>query len=164
MLASDAVPVASRPSFPSGYGISAGDEGMLEWDWAEERLRKARSYWVSTTRPDGRPHAVPVWGLWIDGAFVFGTSRSSRKAMNLARSPQVVVHLESGDEVVILEGAVARISDTGRLHALDRPYSEKYDFESDLAAEGSVTYELRPTHALAWTESDYPRTATRFDF
>ncbi|MEI6136703.1 MAG: pyridoxamine 5'-phosphate oxidase family protein [Chloroflexota bacterium] len=30
------------------------------------RLRTAMNYWIATTRPDGRPHAAPVWGVWLD--------------------------------------------------------------------------------------------------
>jgi PPOX class probable F420-dependent enzyme len=157
-------PTARRPSFDPGYGISETGEGLLEWSWAEERLSASRNYWIATTRRDGRPHAIPVWGLWLDGAVVFGTNRSSLKARNLARDPRVIVHLESGDEVVILEGVVEEIAAAERLRAIERAYSAKYEFESDLSGEGSVTYELRPQTALAWTESDYPRTATRFEF
>jgi PPOX class probable F420-dependent enzyme len=154
------MPVASRPSFHSGYGISADEEGMLDWDWAEERLVAARNYWIGTTRADGRPHAAPVWGVWLDGALLFGTSPESVKGRNIARDPRVVAHLESGDEVVILEGAITMLDDPDRLRELERVYSEKYAFDAKFPA----AFQLKPDYALAWTESDYPRTATRFDF
>ncbi|MGH2920483.1 MAG: pyridoxamine 5'-phosphate oxidase family protein [Gaiellaceae bacterium] len=157
-------PTARRPGFHPGYGISKTDEGLLEWSWAEERLLASRNYWIGTTGRGGRPHAIPVWGLWFEGGVVFGTNRSSLKAKNLARDPRVVVHLESGDEVVILEGVVEEIAEPSRLREIEDAYSAKYEFESDLSGEGSVTYELRPQVALAWMESDYPRTATRFEF
>ncbi len=160
MLASLAVPVASRPHFDPGYGISTAEEGMLGWDWAEERLVAARNYWITTTRADGRPHAAPVWGVWLEGALLFGTNPRSVKGRNLARDPRVVAHLESGDEVVIVEGAVALMSDAPRLRELERVYGAKYAFD----VKFPEAYELRPDYALAWTESDYPRTATRFDF
>ena len=60
-------PRRRRPPF-EGYGLSESEEGMLSWGWAVERLVAARNYWVSTTRPDGRPHAMPVWGVWLDDA------------------------------------------------------------------------------------------------
>jgi nitroimidazol reductase NimA-like FMN-containing flavoprotein (pyridoxamine 5'-phosphate oxidase superfamily) len=78
----------------------------LPWGWAEERLASSRNYWIATARAGGSPHAMPVWGVWIDDAVVFGTSARSRKGRNLTRDPRVVVHLESGDEVVVLEGEV----------------------------------------------------------
>jgi len=55
-----------RPHIP-GYGIPTHTEGLLPWSFALERLEKARNYWVATTRPDGRPHTVPVWGVLVDG-------------------------------------------------------------------------------------------------
>ncbi len=81
----DSEPQAGRPQMP-GYGIADANSGsgLLPWNWAVERLQKARNYWISTTRPDGRPHAMPVWGVWYDNQFYFSTGRESRKARNLA--------------------------------------------------------------------------------
>ena len=70
---------------------------------------RSRSYWICTARPDGRPHSIPVWGMWVDGALYFGTARDARKAKNIAHNPAVSVHLESGDDVVILEGKASEI-------------------------------------------------------
>jgi hypothetical protein len=153
-------PTARRPGFSSAYGISAADEGLLPWRWAEERLAAARNYWVSTASPDGGPSAMPVWGLWLDGAVVFGTSPRSRKARNLARDPRAVVHLESGDEVVILEGEVAPPAAelAGRV---PDAYEQKYDHRPEV---GDGWFALRPGRAFAWRERDYPQSATRFDF
>jgi PPOX class probable F420-dependent enzyme len=154
-----AAPRVSRPRFPSGYGISRADDGLLSWDWAQERLSAARNYWIGTTRPDGAPHAAPVWGLWHNGAVVFSTSPESRKGRNLLRDPRVVVHLESGDEVVILEGTVERI-DLGE--ALADAYSAKYAYRPE--PHTGLWFRLPPRVAFAWFETDYPRTATRFEF
>ena len=152
------MPKAERPKFPSSYGIAESSEGQLDWSWAVERLSASRNYWIVTADANGRPHAAPVWGLWFDEALVFGTSPESRKAKNLIRDPRVVVHLESGDEVVILEGKIERgpIDDD-----IADIYKEKYDFRPE-PADG--WFWLRPSSALAWTESEYPKTATRFSF
>jgi PPOX class probable F420-dependent enzyme len=150
-------PRASRPSFP-GYGIAEAAEGMLPWSWAVERLESARNYWVASVNADGSPHAAPVWGLWRDDAFVFGTSPESRKGRNLRREPRVVVHLESGDEVVILEG---RIETVRTDDAFAEAYHAKYDHRPE-PGEGWLS--LAPARALAWREHDYPQSATRFDF
>src|SRR5437868_4173625 len=82
------------PHMPSMY-TSQHKKKFLPWTHAEERLIKSRSYWICTTRPDGRPHSIPVWGMWVDGAFYFGTGRETRKAKNIAKNPEVSVHLES---------------------------------------------------------------------
>jgi hypothetical protein len=151
-------PAASRPRFPESYGISNESTGLLDWSWAAERLTVARNYWIVTSAADGRPHAAPVWGLWLDDALVFGTSPESRKGKNLIRDPRVVVHLESGDEVVILEGSIERGPIDDRIADI---YKTKYDFRPE---PGEGWFWLRPAVALAWLESDYPNTATRFTF
>jgi PPOX class probable F420-dependent enzyme len=157
------VPEAARPSFPSVYGIHDDEEGLLGWSWATERLEQARNYWVTTTRPDGSPHAMPVWGVWLDDAFYFSSSPESRKARNLASNPATVVHLESGDDAVILEGQAARVTDEAVLERLGQDYSRKYEFEVSFTG-GRPLWVVRPLVAYAWQERDYPATATRFDF
>lgn len=151
-------PVATRPRFPEGYGIAAGEKGQLPWSWARERLEAARNYWIVTAGPEGRPHAMPVWGLWLDEAVVFSTSEESRKGRNLVRDPRVVVHLESGDECVVLEGEVEHVAIDDRIADA---YKAKYDWRPDPADDG-LWLRLAPRIAYAWLERDYPRTATRF--
>lgn len=132
---------------------------MLPWDWAVERLERSRNYWICTTRADGSPHAAPVWGLWWDGGVFFGTSPESRKGRNLARDPRVAIHLESGDEVVMLEGEIDRVPIDD---VFADAYKAKYEFRPD--PNVGPWYALRPQRAHAWLESDFPNTATRFDF
>lgn len=150
-------PRRSRPAFEPGYGISSDEEGMLDWSWAEERLAASRNYWIVTAGADGEPSAAPVWGVWADGAVYFGTDPRSRKGRNLERDPRVVVHLESGDEVVILHGEVemSEVEDS----ILDA-YEAKYGYRPP----SRQLFRVRPRRALAWLEADYPKTATRFDF
>jgi general stress protein 26 len=156
-------PRRRRPPF-RGYGVRETEDGMLTWDWAVERLTKARNYWVATTRPDGRPHAMPVWGIWLEGAFFFGSGRNSAKTRNLAANPAIVVHLESGDETVILEGLAEHVLDAELERRVDEVYGAKYDFTPDSSGESDPWFVLRPRRAYAWLERDYPGTATQFDF
>jgi PPOX class probable F420-dependent enzyme len=152
---------ARRPRFPRGYGISESAEGLMPWSWAEERLEASRNYWVGTTKPDGAPHAMPVWGIWFDDGVVFSTSPDSRKGRNLARDARVVVHVESGEEVVVLEGEAEEIAfDEGMADA----YEAKYDYRPGPDSPEGLWYRLRPSVAYAWTERDFPKTATRFSF
>jgi hypothetical protein len=97
------IPRSERPGLDPAYGISAEEEGLLPWSWVRDQTERSRNYWVCTTRPDGRPHAMPVWGVWIDDTLWFSTGDGSVKARNLAADPRVAVHLESGDECVIGE-------------------------------------------------------------
>jgi hypothetical protein len=146
-------PRASRPGFV-GYGVPSEAEGMLPWSWAEEQLVSAHNYWASTVGP----HASPIWAVWRDGGLVFSCGAQSRKARDLARDPRLVVHLESGAEVVILEGAAEQVEPSPELIAA---YSEKY---GPTEPDAGNWYAVRPRRVLAWREADYPRSATRFDF
>jgi general stress protein 26 len=159
-------PEASRPRFHASYGIWAADQGagLLAWAWATERLERAHNYWLATASSEGRPHAAPIWGLWLDEVFYFSTARDSRKGRNLAGNPLAVVHLESGDEVVIAEGAVEEVRGRASLDRLALAYGEKYTLQIQFDDPGSVVYALRPSRAFAWRESDYPESATRFTF
>jgi pyridoxamine 5'-phosphate oxidase-like protein len=155
-------PRRRRPDFGPDYGIVPDDEGMLDWSWADERLAASRNYWVVSSSADGTPNAVPVWGVWVDGAVHFSTSPRSRKGRDVVRDPRVVIHLESGDEVVILRGEVEGFALDDRLADA---YHAKYDYRpTPEDPDGGDWYRLRPRRALAWLETDYPKTATRFDF
>jgi pyridoxamine 5'-phosphate oxidase-like protein len=159
-------PEASRPRFHESYGIWAADQGagLLDWGWAAERLQMAHNYWLATASADGLPHASPIWGLWLDEVFYFSTARASRKGRNLAANPRAVVHLESGDEVVIVEGEVSEVQGRNSLDRLALAYGEKYTLEIAFDGTTSVVYALAPARAFAWRERDYPESATRFTF
>jgi pyridoxine/pyridoxamine 5'-phosphate oxidase len=158
-------PAAARPHMPN-YGISTQPEGMLTWGSVEEQLTKARNYWICSTRTDGRPHASPVWGVWMDGAVYFGCDRQSRKARNFAENSAVVVHLESGDEAVIIEGQVEEVKDRGILRRMAELYGAKYPpYKPDPDAELlGLYYVVKPRVAFAWQERDFLKTATRWVF
>lgn len=152
-------PRPSRPFMP-GYGLLSGgeDSGLLEWRWLTERMERSRNYWLVTVDERNRPHTVPVWGLWSNGVFYFGTGSDSRKGRNLAANPNVVVHLESGDEVIILEGSARPEVDELLIAGLDEAYRQKYE----VGLKGNPIYAVVPDKAIGWLEADFPRTATRW--
>ena len=100
---------------PESYGLGDPAHGFepMTWEWVVGKMAGARSYWVATARSDGPPHVVPVWGVWVDERFWFFTDRGSFKARNAERDPRATVNLESGDEVVILEGTLVAVTETG---------------------------------------------------
>jgi hypothetical protein len=152
------------PQVPPLYGMKTPHK-FLPFAHAEERLTRSRNYWICTGRPNGRPHSIPVWGFWIDGAVYFGTGRSTRKARNLAHNPAISVHLESGDDVVILEGTAVEVdlADKTIRKKLDDASRAKYKMPLMVVPE-SVIYCVRPRIVLAWTENDFPNNATRWQF
>ena len=119
------------------------------------RLRAALTYWLATTRPDGRPHSMPVWGVWVDDALWFGTG--GQKARNLAHQPYAVAHVESGEDVAIVEGPVERLPFAEAPAAVVAAYGAKYvdpttgePFPLDGAGEqpgDAALYVLRPRSA-----------------
>jgi PPOX class probable F420-dependent enzyme len=156
-------PPAERPGLAPTYGISRDPEGLLSWDYVAGEAERSRNYWVVTVRPDGRPHTTPVWGVWVDDAIFFGTSDASVKGRNLARDPRLVVHLESGDDVVIFEGTAKRERLEPELHRrIVTAYAAKYDMVAKDLQGPEGWFRLRATTVLAWHESDFVRTATRW--
>jgi nitroimidazol reductase NimA-like FMN-containing flavoprotein (pyridoxamine 5'-phosphate oxidase superfamily) len=100
------------------------------WSEAESRLAAAELFWISTVRPDGRPHVTPLPAVWSAGALHFCTGPDERKARNLAANPQVV--LTTGTSTwnrgydLVVEGEAVRVSDDGRLRELAAAWEAKY--------------------------------------
>lgn len=143
-------------------------EPPLPWPWAIERLEGARNYWVVLSRPDGRPSARPVWGVWLEGAFLFDSGSMDAK---LTADPRVEVHLESGDEVVILVGEAERVRDPETLRSMADAINAKYRW--DWKPDGfPAPFRVRPVHAFGWISdpsgldrgANFGRTGTRWTF
>jgi nitroimidazol reductase NimA-like FMN-containing flavoprotein (pyridoxamine 5'-phosphate oxidase superfamily) len=138
------------------------------WHDVADRLRDARSYWLGTSDPDGMPHAVPVWGAFVGDDLYFYSERSTAKARYLAVNPRVVVHLESAEDVVIVNG---RLDDLGKpgdhgdvLDSLAAKYPDPEDAQylptSD--ADFDVLWVLRPERAMLWRLDDYDDSQARW--
>lgn len=156
-------------SSPRMFGGHAGS-AKLPWAWATERLIGARNYWIATTRPDGKPHSRPVWGVWLEDTFYFSTG--SLAAPNLAIRPAITVHLESGSEVVIIEGMAEPISEVSLVEQVVNQYNQKYNWNMDPQNLPGPFYAVRPQVAFGWhfdeselkPESSGLETATRWRF
>ncbi len=160
-------PAAGRPHMAASYGVDPkATAGVLAWDLVDDGMRTSHNYWVTTTGPAGRPHATPVWGVWLDGALHFGTDTASRKARNLAANPAMVAHLESVDDVVIIDGEAVRVSDAGSLARFVDAFEDKYDIRLEAGASGAgeamAVFRLDARAVFAWRERDFPATATRW--
>ncbi len=162
------LPKVTRPHIP-GYGLPKTKKGLLPWKWAEERLSKSRQYWIATVRPDGRPHVMVVWALWLDGSLYFSTGSKSRKAQNLAKNPYCTMCTGKADEAVVLEGSVETEKDVERIREFLRLYAKKYKWDmsemaDDLLKLKEPVFRLRPKTAFGLAEKTFATSATRWIF
>jgi nitroimidazol reductase NimA-like FMN-containing flavoprotein (pyridoxamine 5'-phosphate oxidase superfamily) len=145
-----------------GYGLPRGTRGLLPWKWAQQRLTRSHNYWITTTRPDGRPHTMIVWGVWVDGCFYFSTGAESRKARNLASNPRCAVATEKAAEAVIVEGRAAPVTDQEQMKRVAPFYAKKYKPWTLDPTMGPV-FEVRPAVAFGLREKTF-KAATRWGF
>jgi hypothetical protein len=96
--------------------------------WAEIRdsLPGAGTTWLATTRPDGRPHVVPVGAIWHDDTYYFTMGQGTVKGTNLAHDPHCVIALSAGGFDLVFEGEASKINDVEKLEGLARAYSDQY--------------------------------------
>jgi hypothetical protein len=159
---------ASRPYFPDGYGVPETDEGMLPWSYVEGRLDKSINYWIATVDECNRPHATPVWGVWMEGALYFDGSPQTRRGRNLAANPALAVHLEDGTQAVILYGEAHELinSPLELRQILAEKYAAKYSQmgykpNPEFWVPGGL-WVVNLRRAYAWTS--FPKDATRWRF
>lgn len=158
-------PQASRPDMP-GYGIAEATAGLglLPWTWALERLQPVRNYWLATTRPDGRPHVMPVWGVWVENSFYFSTGSQSRKARNLAENPHCVISAEAGNGSVMVEGLAALTPAEEVPQQAFELYQAKYEWELDPQLGPVFAVQLRVAFGFSNVPGEYTGSATRWRF
>jgi hypothetical protein len=169
-MSTNSTPRVDRPIVPDGYGLPNSTEGLLAWAAVEARLVTATSYWLATVRPDGRPHVVPRWGVWVDGRFWYDGAPTTVHVRNLRENTACSLHLESGNEAVIVEGeslaarAPAETLGIRLAAAFDKYHDLGYSPAADAWAgeDGGGLRVLTPRTALAWFA--FPTDATRFHF
>jgi general stress protein 26 len=164
------------------YGHPAA--GAPPWDEIDRRLAQAQLYWMVTVRRDGRPHAVPLCGVWRDGAFFFCTGDAEQKMRNLEHDPHVVVTAgplgsegwSSGKDIAV-EGVAGRVTDDGLLGSLAEEWTTKYDgdwrwevrdgrfFElseqGDGVGDGALVFRVPPDKVLVFGD-EHGQTTYRF--
>jgi nitroimidazol reductase NimA-like FMN-containing flavoprotein (pyridoxamine 5'-phosphate oxidase superfamily) len=122
----------SAPDTQFQERFSSPDATAMPWDAAEAILHDAEIYWVTTVRPDGRPHVTPLVAVWLDGALFFCTGDDERKARNLRGNTSCVMTtgcnaFRSGTDVV-LEGEATNVTDDASLQRVADALLAKYDW------------------------------------
>ena len=163
-----AEPAVSRPYMP-GYGISPAGQGsdVLAWSWAVEQLTASRNYWVATAGPDGQPHAMPVWGVWLDDALWFSSGGRSRKVRNLRANPHCAITTQDPEQPIMVQGRAEIVQDLALIKAFLDATNTKYDqnFEMDfLDPAVNVTFRVRPRKVIALREAEFTTSSTRWTF
>jgi len=161
-------PSASRPYMP-GYGIRPAEEGsgLLDWAWALRRLTDSHEYWVASVRPDGRPHLMPVWGVWLADALWFSSSLRSRKARNLTEHPDVSIAVDDPADPVVLEGRAIIVTDRPSIAAFLAALNAKYDSSLGidfLDPAVNATVRVEPRQAIGLLHDDFTGSPTRWRF
>jgi nitroimidazol reductase NimA-like FMN-containing flavoprotein (pyridoxamine 5'-phosphate oxidase superfamily) len=108
----------SQERTPEREQSMVGDEsGTTSWEVARKRLANPehqRTSWLATTRPDGRPHLMPVITTWIDGALHLVVGEGTRKGRNLAADDRCVIAMSSTTLPsldIVLEGRAEPVTD-----------------------------------------------------
>ena len=155
-------------------------DGATPTAWAKARseLQSAQVFWLSTVRPDGRPHVTPLLGIWLDGALYFCTGASERKAKNLARNPHCVLttgrnELHGLDLVV--EGDAVEVTGEAERDAVADTYESKYGphftdpsgtwfgLGDDIRRGDALVYRVAPATAFGFAKGK-PFSQTRWTF
>jgi nitroimidazol reductase NimA-like FMN-containing flavoprotein (pyridoxamine 5'-phosphate oxidase superfamily) len=141
------------------------------WQQTLEAIKRAEIFWISTVRPDGRPHVTPLVGVWVDDSFVFCTGSDEQKARNLERNANVAVTTganswKDGLDVVV-EGSTVRVTGEETLHRIADTYREKYNGEWDFDNDSEVfdpdgnrahVFRVTPAKVIAFAKSPHGQT------
>ncbi|HUA94704.1 MAG TPA: pyridoxamine 5'-phosphate oxidase family protein [Acidimicrobiales bacterium] len=158
--------------------FSSPDARATEWVRGRHELEDAQVYWLTTVRPDGRPHVTPLLAVWLDGSLYFCTGPSERKAKNLAQNASCV--LTTGRNVLdgldlVVEGRASEVEDEAERRRVAARFEAKYTlhFEEpsgtwaglgDAMREGDVAvYRIAPSVAFGFGKGG-PYSETRWTF
>ena len=124
------------------------------------RLREDIIVWLTTVRPDGRPHTVPVWFWWDGEAVTIFGQPGTTKVRNLQTNPRVTLALETrdeGEEVIIIEGTAELLNQSSDL-VMSPGFAAKYahlfpridSSPERMAAVYRQPIRVSPDKLLAW--------------
>lgn len=106
--------------------ISTDEATVKPWSHARTCLQSASKIWLSTTRPDGHPHVMPVLLVWVEDTPCFTTRPTSRKARNLDRNPYCTLAVAGEDLDLVVEGRATRTERRAELLRVAAAFDAKY--------------------------------------
>lgn len=105
-----------------------GDDATTSWEMVRERLANPefqRTSWLATTRPDGRPHLMPVITTWIEDAIHLIVGEGTQKGRNLVADDRCVVATSSTTLPsidIVIEGRAEPVTDEDAVRRLAEVY------------------------------------------
>ena len=166
---------ANEPITELDQAFSDENASPTPWPEAEHHLAKAEIFWLSTVRPDGRPHVTPLIAAWHDGALHFCTGATERKAKNIAANPACI--LTTGCNTygqgldLVVEGEAVRVTDDARLQHLADAREAKYgsawhftvqDGAFHHSGGDALVFHVAPKTAFGFGKGAFSQTRWRF--
>ena len=170
-------PSGTRPEPVAELNPEFSSPGATARPWPEvdQALADAQMFFLSTSRPDGRPHVTPIPAIWRGGALHICTGAHEQKARNLAREPRCILatgsdRMNTGLDVVV-EGTAERITDHAELLELAACWKTELDWDFEVgehafrdgADRDGLVFAIRPTKVLAFGKGE-PFSQTRYTF
>lgn len=120
------------------------------WRALEARLGRETTIWLATNRPNGRPHLVPIWYVWLNDKIYISTGSETQKFYNMYHNQRVALALPDPNQVIILEGE-AHVADRQTVDRVADYFFHKFewDFRYDDSADWRLI-EITPVKILAW--------------
>lgn len=166
---------AISPTTTLDARFSSPTAAAVPWSHGREILEEAEVSWLTTVRPDGRPHVTPLLTVWLDDAVHFCSGVTEQKVKNLEHNPRCVITtgnngLNSGIDVVV-EGTAVVESNEAQLQRLADLYASKYPGwhfdvkDGGFQGEGgrALVFRVEPDVAFGFGKGE-PYSQTRWRF
>jgi uncharacterized pyridoxamine 5'-phosphate oxidase family protein len=164
---------------PKSKNLDIYEHAALPWSRALELLNAGDSngsWWLATTRPDGRPHVVGIGALWLDDRVYIVSGAGTRKSRNLSANPNCALSVSLPGLDLVIEGTAVRVTDQATLKRLaerydaqgwpatvkDRAFTAPYSAPSAGPPPWNL-YVVAPVAAFAVASAE-PHGATRWQF
>src|SRR5262247_90493 len=120
----------TQPVTTLNRAYSDADATSTSWQEARRQLASAWISWLSTVRPDGRPHVTPLIAIWLDDALYFSTGPTERKHRNLMANPWCALTTGCNDLFdgvdLVVEGMATGVTSDPDLRLLAGAFETKY--------------------------------------